>query len=700
MTATITLRASRTSGPTPLGIVVDAIGTTSDQTSYPYLDLAYHWNFGDIYDSTTNKVTGPHAAHVYGTAGTFTVTLVVLDRDGNTTTNNSTSITVADADTTFSGTDTIVVSTSGTFTGAPSGAKEVTSSDFDATMAAEFGTGKRVLFRYGETWTSSASTTYEDTGDAQIGAFGTAGTRNAYGRADNNPAVNGAASSGSCLRLGCQDLTVYDIDFDTVDTAGTRGIINTDNVQIADTLVWRCKFDGFEYGIQMAGAGAGVGQSRHTDILIEGCEFDGIQEYGVFGQLENSVIKNCNFQPPIGGTPEHECRLNMTHRVAVTDCNFENPVANKHAITCRSEIASDPVVIQYTGAGSAASAEVTPGARFQTTVTGGPGGEDIDVDLTDASYDTLTELVAYINGLTPYTCTLESTANGDWPSDELTVATYADIQTASVHIDTTTQDAFGRYFYCARNTCTNATGAADWFFQIGPGSTSRVYTELIYEAVFEGNTFGFTSGTLCTPIVVNTYNVMVRANGQYTTQASGIFSSVAQRGTEGPVPTYINYNNNSQHNTQTGTIDLLSISSTTATDGVLVGNNLQYVPNGTARLYSSSADDYVDGAGGNYAATSSNPFTDSANGDFTLNSPEEGIIDSGVTSISADSGTRQVYTLLDYQAKLRDSSPDVGASEDGASTWDPGDTPTPSADVSITPAMRVLTLHRTQGRRR
>jgi len=53
--------------------------------------------------------------------------------------------------------------------------------------------------------------------------------------------------------------------------------------------------------------------------------------------------------------------------------------------------------LQYVGAGTASTVTVT-GNTMTTTITGGPGGEDLSINLTNTSYDTLTKLLAYING--------------------------------------------------------------------------------------------------------------------------------------------------------------------------------------------------------------------------------------------------------------------------------------------------------------
>jgi len=67
--------------------------------------------------------------------------------------------------------------------------------------------------------------------------------------------------------------------------------------------------------------------------------------------------------------------------------------------------------IKYTGTGAAATMSIS-GNTLTTSVTGGPGGENLSFDLTNASYDTMSELVATINGRSGYSAALVSTGKG------------------------------------------------------------------------------------------------------------------------------------------------------------------------------------------------------------------------------------------------------------------------------------------------
>jgi len=181
MAITISLSASRTDGTAPCGVYFDASGTTADGVTYPFHELLYLWNFGDSgagnwtnganTSQSKNFATGPVAAHLYETAGTYTVTLVVWD--GTTSATQTETITVTAADVTFSGANTTYVYNDTPGTGYPVGATPLQSSDIDTAIAAAItGNGKRILFKGGDTFTSSAMSTITNN-TVMFGAYGT-----------------------------------------------------------------------------------------------------------------------------------------------------------------------------------------------------------------------------------------------------------------------------------------------------------------------------------------------------------------------------------------------------------------------------------------------------------------------------------------------------------------------------------------------
>lgn len=67
--------------------------------------------------------------------------------------------------------------------------------------------------------------------------------------------------------------------------------------------------------------------------------------------------------------------------------------------------------IRYTGTGTAATMSIS-GNILTTAITGGPGGENLNLNLANGSYDTMSELVATINGRGVYTATQDANCQG------------------------------------------------------------------------------------------------------------------------------------------------------------------------------------------------------------------------------------------------------------------------------------------------
>jgi len=185
-----TATASRTSGTAPCYVHFDATNTTTSLGVNAFRDVLYLWNFGDGTSTWTygtqastsvndrNLARGAVAAHVYETAGTYTakVTPVYVDSGGTLSygTTEELVTTVTAADTTYSGTNTICISTSGNFTGAPVGAQTFTETTVAAAYAHITADNQRILFRRGETWTANGDITLAYKG-IQQDMFGASG---------------------------------------------------------------------------------------------------------------------------------------------------------------------------------------------------------------------------------------------------------------------------------------------------------------------------------------------------------------------------------------------------------------------------------------------------------------------------------------------------------------------------------------------
>lgn len=239
---TLATSVSRFSGVAPLAVFFDASGTTTvPATPRPFHDLGYGWNFGDAGPSagiwgigsrpsgptasSRNSATGPLAAHVYETPGTYDVTLAITDGT-NTVTNACMRISVLDPEVVFADSNTICFSTSGT--PCPNAlAVQVTTSNFGTALAMA-APGKRLLFRRGETWTSFSGANIprlSANGPGIVGAYG-AGARPLV-RPDvaivGNTAILAISSAAT---PNISDWRIMDLEF-----AGVGGATDSDAIR-------------------------------------------------------------------------------------------------------------------------------------------------------------------------------------------------------------------------------------------------------------------------------------------------------------------------------------------------------------------------------------------------------------------------------------------------------------------------------------
>ncbi|MDC7221640.1 MAG: PKD domain-containing protein, partial [Spirochaetales bacterium] len=184
-TTDIPITVNRVSGVAPLAIHFDAEPIAESLSVDTFHDVEYRWDFGDTVNPTAtwdygirpgvnlkNEATGPVSAHVYEGAGNFTATVTVWDGESSYAIQQTVEIEVTDPDTVFADT-TYVISGTGDFTDAPSGATQVTSSVFDTALDAALTAGaRRILFKAGETFTFSSQTTVDVDSPVLIGSFG------------------------------------------------------------------------------------------------------------------------------------------------------------------------------------------------------------------------------------------------------------------------------------------------------------------------------------------------------------------------------------------------------------------------------------------------------------------------------------------------------------------------------------------------
>ena len=229
---TLSLLPARTSGVAPLAVFFDATGTAANSTTRPIHELEYRWNFGDPAGGATwatgaqaglsskNLATGPVAAHVFETPGTYTVSVSAFD--GTNVATTTTTITVRDPVTVFSGNNTVCVAASilpvAGSGGCPSDALTAVQASFPAAISSYATTGKRVLFKRGDTFAAATEATLTATGPGTVGAYGTGALPQIQMSGNTN--VLGFSSSST---PGFKDWRIMDLDMDGMGGNATSG---------------------------------------------------------------------------------------------------------------------------------------------------------------------------------------------------------------------------------------------------------------------------------------------------------------------------------------------------------------------------------------------------------------------------------------------------------------------------------------------
>ncbi len=252
--------ASRTSGVAPLSVFFDATGTTDPtKTTRPFHDLQYTWTFGDPAGGATwangsnpgknsrNQATGPVAAHVFETPGTYTVTATVTD--GTNQASFKTTITVTDPNVVFKGANTICIAAETSPVagagGCPVGAEVIRQVSFYQAVNTYAQTGKRVLFKRGDTFINDFPAVVSHKGPGIIGAYGTGA--NPIIKATGNRDIM-HLSDKSTPTIG--DWRIMDLEFDGLSGNNANGVVAEGGIN--QVLFLRMNIHNVEGGIYFA----------------------------------------------------------------------------------------------------------------------------------------------------------------------------------------------------------------------------------------------------------------------------------------------------------------------------------------------------------------------------------------------------------------------------------------------------------------
>lgn len=219
--------AKRIRGIAPLKVFFDGTNATVSGVANTFRDVEHRWRFGETAGpgigvwntglragySSRNRATGPVAGHVFETPGTYAVEHDVIS--AGTIATETVYVTVQDPDVEFAGALTAVVSSTGNWAGKPSGATQISSSDWAATYTAQMAAGvRRLLFCRGETFGALGSRIVMTTpGPGIIGSYGT-GAKPVYTPPVGNVAGESFVVLSSATTAGLNDWVWMDGKFD------------------------------------------------------------------------------------------------------------------------------------------------------------------------------------------------------------------------------------------------------------------------------------------------------------------------------------------------------------------------------------------------------------------------------------------------------------------------------------------------------
>ncbi len=269
---------SVTSGPAPLGVFVDLTGVTYTGTSTAFHDLRFVTNWGDPSSGnfsngkqmSKNISYGAVGAHVYETASTYTVATRIFNGLAEVEVVYS-NVVVTDPNTVFATTNTLVVSASTDFTGKPTGARELTETDWEniVTYARSGGPEApyhRILLRRDDVFVANASAGHgiaNFAGPAILGAWST-------GVLPTVSSTVTAAGTANILTIAANKWRVMDINFTGpggADAPDYQGISTDGVTNITELTILRCGAFGVNTGINTLSAGQTIIQDSTVSSL-------------------------------------------------------------------------------------------------------------------------------------------------------------------------------------------------------------------------------------------------------------------------------------------------------------------------------------------------------------------------------------------------------------------------------------------------
>lgn len=289
---------SRTSGKTPCFIHVSASAITATGTSVPYQDLSYSWNFGDASGTeiftnpatgqsvnANNGQTGPESAYCYRSAGTYTVTLTIIGKNGNSyiTATKTQSITVSD----FAASTTWYYDSNAT--GANNGTSAANAFTSLSTLSSKIQSNNNVqiYLARGSDWLSAGNTSY-------IQGYNCNGVRiSAYGTGAN-PIVGCSTDTGGNALIqfvtsssgDAADVVVSNVDFKVTGSSFSASSIGLAQVNNTNHTLANIYFDNCSFTTNLSSAHSMNLVTVQFSSKTSSGNFDG---FGIWGGAINSL---------------------------------------------------------------------------------------------------------------------------------------------------------------------------------------------------------------------------------------------------------------------------------------------------------------------------------------------------------------------------------------------------------------------------
>ncbi|MEY4564859.1 MAG: hypothetical protein RLZZ618_4136 [Pseudomonadota bacterium] len=326
------LAANRVSGVAPLSVFFSTVGTTSPATSLPFHELKYTWSFGDAAGgakwaygvragvASKNAASGPVAAHVFETPGTYTVQ--VTSYDGVATMVKTLVVTVTDPQLVFASNTVCVSNTAAPVAGVggcPAGAAVELMPNWSriGTLAA---TKKRILLKRGDAWSMDATANIglAHTGPGVLAAFGTGAA----------PRVSMDVNAAAIAFNEASDWRVMDLEV-TSNGVGNAKVAVTSN-KGANHLLLRLNVHDIHFGV----SGLDTDGLAIVDSTIErtflanngiGAYLDRVDHLAILGSKNRDNPGN------------HGLRVQGTANAVISHNQFDTPSATGDVLTVRGK---------------------------------------------------------------------------------------------------------------------------------------------------------------------------------------------------------------------------------------------------------------------------------------------------------------------------------------------------------------------------